>query len=807
MIKNYLKIAFRYLLKNRIFSLINVLGLTLGFTCFILLSLFVLDELSFDSFHRDAENIYRVVQTITEEDGSTRKVATVAPLTGTEAEAQFPEVISQTQLIEIGRLTMGNDPLNRGYERIWIADPNFFQFFDFEFIDGNPETALTEPGSIVLTESTALKYFGEIRVAGEPIYTNQFEGVVSGVIKDFPSNSHLNIETIHAEATWANQINGWNDWISSNWTANAFITYYKMQPGFDKAEFEEKLTTLVTQNYDGDMTYTSSFELQQLQDIHLYSDDIVGGMNTNQGNPLYIYIFGIVGFMILAIACFNYMNLTTAAASRRTREVGMRKSLGAEKKQLIFQFIGEAMMLSLSALVVSVLILELTLPYLNTYLGKELILPFGNPVLTIVLLLTVLVSGIISALYPAFFLSKINPAIALKKEIKIARGSLSLRKILIVAQFTVSIIMVTSTIIVYQQLNYMQNKDLGVEVDDLLVVDINSGALRSQFESIKQEFGKLSQVQSVSVSSRVPGEWKVFPIANLENRLNENRSQAVFVGIDEDFLATYEIELLEGRNLQNDRADSASVLISKTTAEQLDLDNPVGETIEINGTLWAGDDSEDRFTVTIAGVIEDFHFQSLREDLSPLILASWMNPIQSIDYYTLRIQTDNWQQTLSEIQAINYQFDPENPLEYTFLGSRFEEFYRADKIRGQLFLVFSFLIVFIACMGLFALASFAIENRIKEIGVRKILGATISQLSWMLSSEFAGLVGIAFVISIPVSYLVMQSWLQEFAYRIPIRWWIFLLAGMISLVIALGTILYQTVRAAVKNPIESLRSE
>jgi putative ABC transport system permease protein len=809
MFRNYIKIAFRYLVKNKVFSIINILGLTLGFTCFTLLSLFVLDELSFDRFHSDSERIYRVIQTITEPDGSSRKVARVAPLVGTEAERQFPEVIAQTQLRPMLRLTVGNEPLSRSYEVEWVADSGFFEFFDFEFLYGNPETALQEPNSMVITESTALKYFGETNVTGRTLYTNNYEAKISGVIKDFPANSHLDMNIILAEATMTQLVSWWNEERTSDWTSNSFITYYKMAPDFDTKAFEEKLTSLVTKNYDDEVDITSSFELQPLSDIHLYSQGITGGREANSGSPLYIYIFSIVGVLILAIGCFNYMNLSTAAGARRTREVGMRKTLGADRKQLVLQFTGEALILSLFSLLLSVILIELSLPYINQFTDKELALPVSDISLAGGLLLVVLVSGIASALYPSFFLSKINPVVALKKEIRIGGGSFSLRKILVVAQFTVSIVMISATIIVYQQLNFLQNKDLGFEVDGLLVVDINSPPLRSQFESIKQEFEKLNQVQSVAVSSRVPGEWKGFPVANLEHQQNDSRAQAVFVGADEGFLETYNIRLTEGRNLRNDSADSASVLLSESTVQRLALEDPVGQTIEINGVAWSGSGSftTDQFTATVAGVVEDFHFQSFREELSPMILASHRNPIHVLDYYTLRIQTGDWQRTIGDLQAINYQFDPETPMEYTFLDNRFEEFYEADRVRGQLFLLFSGIIVFIACMGLFALASFAIENRIKEIGVRKILGAKVAQITWLLSGEFARLVGIAFLISVPVSWFAIQSWLQEFAYRIPAPWWAFLSAGLLALAIALGTISFQAIRAALTNPVESLRSE
>ncbi|MGD8748633.1 MAG: ABC transporter permease [Balneolaceae bacterium] len=809
MVKNYFKIAVRYLFKNKIFSLVNIVGLTIGFACFILLSLFVMDELSFDTFHKDSDRMYRIIQKVKNADGSQRKVATIAPAIGPATAKDFPEVESQTQLIQIGRLTVGNEPLKRDYERIWIADANFFRFFDFDFLYGDPKTALTQPDNLVITESVAKKYFGKTDVVGKTLYTNVYQATIAGVIKDFPPNSHIQMNTIHAEPTWAREIDGWKKWATTNWTANSMITYLKMKPGFQKKKaFEQKLTSLVTKHYGDDVEYSSTFSLQPLTDIHLHSQDIQGGMNAHPGNSLYIYMFSIVGILILVIACFNYMNLSTAAGSRRTQEVGMRKTLGANKWQLILQFTGEALLISLLALLLASTLLELMLPYVNSFIGKQLSIPFNNLLLVGTLGGIVLISGIISALYPTLILSRINPATALKKEISFGRSNFSLRKVLVVAQFVVSIAMIAATIIIYQQLNYVSQKELGFNVDNLVTIDINSGALRHQFKSIKQEFEKLSEVKSVTVSSRVPGEWKVFPIANVKDHSSDAKGQMIFVGIDKDFLKTYNINLLTGRNLRNTVADSDKVLLTESGVKELGLKNPIGQKVDINGTIWAGDlDEDDHFSPTVVGVVSDFYFQSFKKKKRPLMLASYRNPIHNIDYYTLRINSSNWQKTLSKLQAINYKFDPENPVEYHFLDQHFADYYQDDQKRGMLFLFFSGLIILIACMGLFALASFAIENRIKEIGVRKVLGASIANITWLLSSEFTVLVGIAFVLSIPIAYWAAQGWLQEFAYRISISWWIFPVAGLTALFIALGTVSFQTIRAALINPVESLRNE
>ena len=807
MLKNYLKISWRYLQKNKVFSTINLLGLTLGFSCFMLLALFVFDELNFDRFHTDSDRMYRVVQSITEQSGESRQVASVGAAIAPASFDQIPEIEGFGQLMNIGRQTIGNDPLNRDYERIWIVNDDFFTFFDFKFLQGAPETALANPNDIVLTESTAIKYFGKANVVGEQLLTTRFMGTVSAVIEDFPSNSHIQVNTIYNKQTW-NRVFNLGDYFTTNWTGNGMATYFKLAEGADVEQVEQKLTSLVTSQYPEDITYSSTFALQPLSEIHLGSSQIQGGMNVGQGNVLYVYMFSVVGALILLIACFNYMNLSTAAASRRTQEVGMRKSLGAGKHQLVMQYMGESFILSFVSLLLSLTILELALPFINVMLQRQLEIPFDNGLFVSAILLITVSGALVSSLYPAFFLSRLNPVVALKKEVKLGGGKFSVRKALVVAQFTVSIFMIAATLIVYQQLNFLQGKELGFKVDDLLVIDINSGKTRSQFESVKQEFGKLSEVQGVTVSSRVPGEWKDYPIANVEKQGTDELERMIFVGADEGFLNTYQINLLQGRNLRNDLSDSASVLISALVAERMGYDNPIGETISINGTIRSGDLSEgDVYSATIVGMVEDFHFQSFREEISPMILASYRNPIHNIDYYTLRIQTANWEQTLASLTAINDRFDSENPVEYTFLDNRFEQYYEADEIRGKLFLSFSGIIVFIALMGLFALSSFSIENRVKEIGVRKVLGASIADINWVLSKEFVGLIMAAFVISIPITYISVQSWLQEFAYKIPIPWWAFFVAGFVTITVAMGTISFLTVRAATMNPVKSLRSE
>jgi putative ABC transport system permease protein len=806
---NHFKIAARFLHKHLNFLVINVFGLTLGFVCFILIALYVHDELHFDMFHKDAERMVRVLQLEKQEQGDVRKIGPVAARIGPEAARQLPEVADACRISGIGRLTMGNDPANRDYEEIIIADANFFDFFDFELLEGDPTTCLKVPGAVVLSESLAAKYFGHEPAMGKKLYTNAVEVTVTGIMKDSPKNSHLQTKLLFSEATWMNYFPWYKDFEASDWNSNSFVTYLKLKDGADISNIESKLTSLVKKNYDTKKEFKSTFVLQPFGDIHLHSENIQGlGPQQAATGSFYLYMFGIVAFLILLIACLNYMNLSTALAYKRTREIGTRKTLGAMKGQLIFQFISESLLITLLSLVLAMAIVTAALPYVNEFTNKQMLfvdLPFTWIVMIGVV---ILVSALLSSLYPAFIISRIVPAEALKREIKIGRTSLPVRKMLVVAQLCVSVMMIASTLVVYQQLEYMRNKDLGFRLENLLVADINSGNLRRDFQSIKAEFAKISEVEEVTVSSRVPGEWKSFPVATVAAE-QEHGHEMIYVGIDPDFLRTYNIKLLEGRNFTNNPADSLKVILTKLAVQQLGLVDPVGKVVEIPSVRFGGNinEMETPIRAEVIGVCDNFYFESFRQKMMPLVFACNNNPIQSIDYYTLRINTGNWDETIKKLKAVNDKFDANNPLEYTFLNGRFKEFYEADEKRGSIFLTFSSIIVLIACLGLFALVSFSLAARTKEIGIRKVLGASINDIAGTISKEFFFLVLIAAVISVPAAYYFMDKWLQEFAYHVPLSAATFVLAGVIAIVIAAMTIGFRIMKAALSNPVDSLKSE
>lgn len=815
MIFNHFKISFRHLMKNRTFTFINVFGLTLGFLCFILLSLYIHDELSFDQFHKDSPRIYRVLQHEKLEDGTMRDVATTAAQVGPEVAAQFPEVESTMRISFLGRLTMGNDPTNRGYETITITDPNFFSFFDFLLLQGDANTALIQPDAIVVSEAFAIKYFGTTDVLGKQIWTNltrndkTVELTITGVMKDFPKNSHLQFEIIFSDTNWTS-VYPWYPDFKSDWISNSFYTFVKLRNQKNQKAVGDNITTLVKEHYPATKTFSSQFSLQPFADIHLNSAHIQDSDVTSNGiNNFYLYMFGGVGFLLLLIACLNYMNLSTAAALKRTCEIGTRKTLGAQRFQLIAQFITDSVVLSLIAIILALVILQMALPYINQFTEKELSLSTLPLTWSLGILGILLLAAIISALYPAFITARVSPAAALKKEIRIGNARLPMKKILVVAQFTISIIMISSTLIIYQQLDYMRSKDIGIETENLVVIDINSGNLRRNFHGVKAEFSKPSEVVSVSTSTRVPGEWKSFPMATAVPQGQSTGKELIYVGIDDDFLKTYNIELKQGRNFTVGRADSSKAILTELAVKQLGLTDPIGQILEIPQVRWGGsiEDVQENFKVEVVGVVEDFHFESLRTDMKPIIFVAPFTPIQRIDYYTVKVKTNDWPGIIEKLKAINTTIDPDNPLEYTFLDSRFEEFYKADAQRGQIFLAFSLVVVLIACMGLFALVSYAVEARIKEIGIRKVLGASVKNIVGMVSKEFLLLILVACVLAIPMAYLFMQQWLLDFAYRINVSAGIFILAGVIILFIAGITIGLRTLKAATVNPVKSLRSE
>jgi len=800
MIRNYLKIAVRNLVRNKTYTVINILGLTTGITCAALLILFINDELNFDQFHTKSERIYRVVE-VDESAEAVRHYGQTAPALGPALVTDYPEVSNVTRLFRpmghINTKWQGERIAERGY---YLAESNFFEIFDFELLQGDKQTALADPNTIVLTQSTAIKYFGDEDPIGQQIeFDNLSPVTVTAVVKNPPGNSHMQFDMLLGYNTAFNAGDRWQQFIIS-WDNFGAYTYILLDHNTALDRLNKKIPEFI-EKYWGSLPHRTKFYLQPISDIYLGSADIEFGVETVHGEQFYIYLFSAIAAFLIIIASINYMNLATAKSLQRSKEIGIRKVSGAQKGQLIFQFLSESILIALLSFALSLGLIDLLMPYFNELSGKT----FTFDWLTIkdyILLLfgLAIIIGLISGSYPAFYLSRLQPSESLKGDIKTKSSGYLVRQTLVIAQFAISILMIVATLIVYQQMQYIQSKEIGFRKEQMLVVDINNGDVRANFQSMKTELLKISNVEKVATSSRVPGEWKSIVERFIRPTSEELDSiNAYFMAFDEDALETFEMKLITGENFSgNPLVDSTKIFINQTAADQLGFENPIGQELRVSN-------EETRFT--IIGVINDFHFQSLHQDVAPMFIGSWNNPIQSIDYFTLKINPDNLQETIAEVTNVHESFDNRTPIEYHFLDSQLERFYEADLRAGNLFAIGAGLTIIIACLGLFGLASFTIQRKLKEISIRKVLGATAIQLFMLLSKTFAKQVLIAFIIIVPVAYLIMNKWLDYFAYKIGLNPLIFLMAGIAAFVVAIGTVSFRTIKASLLNPADTLKTE
>ena len=611
--------------------------------------------------------------------------------------------------------------------------------------------------------------------------------------------------------TAAANLNFWKDFVATAWDQNAMITYMKLRPETNLTTLGDKITQLTKSNWPAKQEpFPAQFHLQPVEDIHLEEANVDGGVNWMPGNAFYVRIFFWVALVILLVACFNYTGLLNVSYLERSREIGVRKAIGAARSSLLLQFLIESMLLTGTSLLLAMALLSAMQPALTQWLGK----PFDWSALPANRIGMLLGAGLLLSLsaivYPAIVSSRLTTLAAMTQDKKSGAG-MPLRRSLTVFQFAVSICLLACTLVFYRQVQFLQSKDRGFDLEGLLVVDINSRTLRNSFEAIKHEFSQLPEVKSVCVSSRVPGEWKDLPMVGVyaEGQQDKSGPDMIYLGADQDFLNTYGVKLLEGSNFSGMPTDTSRVLINRLAAAQLGLSDPVGQWIEIPYVNWTGE--YERFDhpvrVQVAGVVDNFQVEDFRQTLKPLVLGCWNNSIQNIDYYTLRISSSNWAQTLATLRSINDRFDPQNPIEYNFLNEQFGRFVEADIRRSNLLIFFSAVVVFISCLGLFAMAAFVLRRRTKEIGIRKVLGAGVAGIAGMITADFARLVLLGSVIALPLAWLLMNRWLQEFAFRIPLKGWMFAAAGLATLLVAVLTVGYQSVRAALANPVKSLRSE
>lgn len=818
MFRNYVKIAWRNLFKNKLYSLLNIAGLTFGLICFFLIGLFVFDELTFDEQHSNADRIYRLIEHKSEK-GEQTIIAGGSFKVAEESKKVIGEIENSTRIIRLGRANLINPerPEINFQEDVTVVDENFLRIFDFPLIEGNRETALNEPNTIVITEELALNRFNTTKVLGKTLKFSFIDSPlkITGVLKNHKKNSSLSFNNLLSEAT-SRSADYFKDMVQNDWFSTNFTVYFLLKPQSDPERVAVNLKNLVLKNFKPEAGTTFSYNLQNLKALHLQSEDIYdGARNSNvasiaQGNPLYIKIFIYIALFVLLIAGINYINLSTAKASHRSKEIGVRKSLGAEKGGLIIQFLLEAFIITTLSFVCSVLLLQVILPVFNQFTNKELSLNFNTDYRIWLLAIGACIfTSLFSGFYPAFLLSSFKPLNLLKGLKMNSNIASNLRKGLVFTQFAISTVLIICTLVVYEQVKFMNNTNLGFRKDQMVIIDVNTGAARKNINSIKSEIAKISGVKSVSATSRVPGEWKTYRKvkAYTGNRVDAEKASYYFAA-DENFMETFNVKLVSGRNF-GQVSDSGAVILNETAAKALNIQEANNQLItipsiaqsEIFNTL------DNPIKMRVVGIVKDFHFQSLKSKIEPLVLGYIKNPIQDVDYYTARIENADIEGTLDKLKAVMVNNDKNDPFEYHFLDEQLKLFYMEDARRQKILIWAALSTIFIACLGLFGLATYAAEQRIKEIGVRKVLGASVFSLTALLTRDFLKLVLASIIVAVPVAWWVAGLWLQEYAYHISIAWWMPVAGGLAAVLIAVLTVSYNTIRAALLNPVKSLKSE
>lgn len=802
MFRNYAKIALRNLLKQKSFTFINIIGLAVGMTCFILILLYVLFELSYERFHKQADQVYRIAIERKYPDRVRLWGRTAFPVAQT-FQNEFPEIEQGTRLITNNNALLVTYAEKNIYnDRVIFADENFFEVFSIPVLQGDPKTALKEPNSIVITEESARLMFGDEDPMQKTLSVNNVDYTVRAVTKIVPPNSHFHYDFLLSAAT-VPQFRG-QQWINA-WGA---FTYILVQKGIDvkalEAKFEEmvkkymapEVVDEVGASYEEFLSAGNGYRffLQPLTDIHLKSR-LDQEIEPN-GSITYIYIFSIVSVFVLIIACINFMNLSTARSANRAKEVGIRKTVGSTRKQLISQFLLESTLLSCIALIIAVCLVQILLPIFNNIAGRQLGMSFfGNILILPGLLAYVLMIGFLAGSYPAFFLSSFQPVTILKGKFQKSSMRSPLRNGLVIFQFTVSIVLIISTLIVNKQIKYMFSKDLGYDKEHVVVIR-NAGVLGQEFQAFKQALLTNASVSSVSGSINYPGGAFDGNVHRPEGTTDDRAISLSIIAADYDYVKTMGMEVVAGRNFSREFASDAAntYMLNEMAVRMLGLQEPVGQRITDHFRMY-----------TVIGVLKDFHFKSLHTEISPL--AYIVNPQNFANFVSVRIRPENISRTLSDLEKEWHRFSGERPFEYTFLDDDLMDQYEAEQKTRQISGTFSVIAILIGCLGLFGLAAFTAEQRTKEIGVRKILGASILQIVLLLVREFTKLVILAFIFGIPIAYFAMQQWLRNFAYTINIDFSPFLIAGVVSFGIALFTVSYQAVKAALHDPVISLRYE
>ena len=808
MLRNYLKIAWRNLRKQQGLTFINIFGLAVGLACCLLITLYVLDELSYDRYNAKANRIYRIHTDIKFGGNDSRTAVSPDPV-GPTLKQDYPQVEQFVRLHQRGTwlVKRAGSTNSLREDNITFADSTLFDVLTLPLVAGDPKRALTSPNTVVISESAAKRHFGNRDPMGQTLtFDNDQNYKVTGVMRDMPTNSHFRSDFFPAMLSDGYQ---WGQWLSTNHHA-----YIVLREGTDYRQFEENLDAVI-EKYVGPQALQFigitlaqfrqagnrfRFSLMPLTDIHLHSKETI--QLAPNSDIQYVYIFSAVALFILLIAGINFMNLATARSASRAKEVGVRKVLGSERQQLMGQFMTESILMTALSMVLALLMVALFIPFFNTLAAKQLSLesllsPYWLPVL-IVLPIAV---GLLAGSYPAFFLSSFKPISVLKGKINVSFKGAGLRSGLVVFQFMMSVVLIVGTIIVYRQITYIQSKNLGFKRDQVLTVN-DVYAIGKRAETFKQEVLRLPGVVSGSISGYLPtpsnrSDNSFFP----EGKIDQNNAVSMQAwGVDHDYVKTLGMSIVQGRDFSREfGADSSNIILNETAAKLFGGATVIGKRI----LQFTNPQEKTSKTYTVIGVVKNFHFESLRRNIGALAMVLEPNSGAA----SFRLSSTDILALVSQVETKWKQVAPGQPFSYAFLEDSFDAMYRAEQRIGTIALTFAVLAILIACLGLFGLAAFMAEQRTKEIGVRKVLGASVFSIVGLLSKDFLKLVLIAIVIASPIAWWAMNQWLKDFAYKIDIEWWMFALAGLLAVGIALLTVSFQSIKAALMNPVTSLRSE
>jgi len=815
MIKNYIKIAWRNLVKHKLYAAIKVGGFAFSIAACILISLYTINEISYDKAYPDTDQLYRAVGQFNDEQGNLLQgISFQAPVAET-MKANFPEIEQAGRLLPnplfgagSNQVSTDDHPESMHEEGIVYMDQELLDMLQLPMVHGNRQHGLSEPNTVVLTASKARKYFAGSNPIAKVIYLNNDKNrpyTVKGVIADIPTNSHLHGYDFFLNLSGSHFYDG----EQTNWLASNYVTYFKIRPGTDIDQLANKMTRNVLDNYWIPATKaagrqvpeaikTARLALQPISAIHLHSYDIRDYNDAGtKGDIRFVWLFGGIAGFILLIACINFINLSTAKSASRAKEVGLRKVVGSHRLSLVVQFLTESMLYSLLSIVLGLLLAWLFLPFFNQLAGKQLALPWTNLWLFPTILLSSIGIGLLAGLYPAAYLSGFHPIQVLKGQLSRGAKNPVLRNGLVVFQFTTSIILIIGTLIINSQMHFILNRKIGFDKDQVMVIQATH-TLGERVETLKEEIGNIPGVQHVTVSDYLPVNMDGVKRNGNPFWINGRVNEDISVGgqlweIDTDYIPALGIQLHAGRNFNKELStDSEAVIINQSLAKSLQLENPIGAQLT-NG--WK--------KITVIGVVEDFNFESMKDEVGGLCLVLGNSP----GMMAVKISGENLPATVAAITSQWKEFLPQQTIRFTFLDESFAGMYANVQRMGTIFSYFAVLAIVIACLGLFGLAAFTTEQRTKEIGIRKVLGASVAGIVRMLSSDFVKLVLISILIASPIAWWAMGKWLEDFAYRIDIQWWVFAVAGLAAVLIALLTVSWQAVRAAVANPVDSLRNE